>query len=254
MKAAAVILAAGRGSRMKALTAQQPKCLATLAGKPLLHWQLQALRGAGIDRICVVRGYAAHCLQGDFETVENPRWAETNMLSSLLCADAFARDAFACGMERLVISYSDIVYHPSHVQNLLACRHSVGITYDAQWEDLWRLRFDDVLLDAETFRQENGLLKEIGGKPKSIDEIHGQYMGLLYCDQSGWQVFCNICAGLGSAVDKTDMTSFLRLLLAKNIAVGAVPAAGKWCEADSGSDLQRYEQALAQGAWSHDWR
>ena len=254
MKAAAVILAAGRGSRMKELTAEQPKCLTMLAGKPLLHWQLQALQTAGIDRVCVVRGYAAHRLQGDFETAENPRWAESNMLSSLLCADAFVQDAFRHDAERIVISYSDIVYHPDHVKSLLACRQSIGITYDTQWEALWGLRFEDVLSDAETFRQEDGLLKEIGGKPKSLDEIHGQYMGLLCCDTSGWQTLRKVCAELGRAVDTTDMTTFLRLLLTKNIPVAALPVVGKWCEADSGTDLQHYEQALTQGTWSHDWR
>ena len=254
MKAAAVILAAGRGSRMKELTANQPKCLAMLAGKPLLHWQLQALRAAGIGRICVVRGYAAHCLSGNFETAENPRWAETNMLSSLMCADAFSMDVFSHGVERLIISYSDIVYHPDHVQNLLACDQSIGITYDTQWAALWGLRFDNVLLDAETFRQENGLLKEIGGKPKSIDEIHGQYMGLLCCDSIGWKTICDVYADLGSAADRTDMTSFLRLLLTKNIPIGVVPVDGKWCEVDSNTDIKQYEKALIYGNWSHDWR
>ncbi len=247
MKTAAIILAAGRGSRMRELTAEQPKCLTMLAGKPLLHWQLQALRTAGIDRICVVRGYAAHCLQGDFETAENPRWAESNMLSSLLSADDFIQDVFRHGVERLVISYSDIVYHPDHVKSLLACRQSIGITYDTQWKALWSLRFEDVLSDAETFRQEDGLLQEIGSKPKSLDKIHGQYMGLLCCDASGWQTLREVCAELGRDIDKTDMTTFLRLLLTRNIPVAAVPVVGKWCEADSGTDLQHYEQALAQG-------
>ncbi|CAI8963666.1 hypothetical protein EMIT051CA3_50412 [Pseudomonas chlororaphis] len=46
----AVILAAGRGSRLKDLTAALPKPLARLAGKPLLEWQLQALENAGSTR------------------------------------------------------------------------------------------------------------------------------------------------------------------------------------------------------------
>ncbi|MBD5558626.1 MAG: phosphocholine cytidylyltransferase family protein [Desulfovibrio sp.] len=252
---AAVILAAGRGSRMLGLTAERPKCLVELAGRPLLHWQLGALRAAGIGRILVVRGYAAQCLEGDFATVENPRWAETNMVSSLLCAGGFAHKFFASGGERLVVSYSDIVYHPEHVCRLLAASGDIAITYDTEWEALWLLRFEDVLSDAETFRQEDGLLREIGGRPTSLAQIHGQYMGLLCFSKAGWETLEAVCAGLGpQAVDKLDMTSLLRLLLAQGAEIEAVPVAGRWCEADSGTDLKNYEAALASGHWSHDWR
>ena len=252
---AAVILAAGRGSRMLGLTAERPKCLVELAGRPLLHWQLNALRAAGIGSILVVRGYAAHCLKGDFATAENPRWAETNMVSSLLCANAFAQEFFASGGERLVVSYSDIVYHPGHVRRVLAASEDMAITYDTDWEALWKLRFEDVLSDAETFRQAGGLLREIGGKPSSMAQIHGQYMGLLCFSKAGWETLAATCAALGpTAVDKLDMTGLLRLLLAEGSAIEAVPVAGRWCEADSGTDLKNYEAALACGNWSHDWR
>lgn len=252
---AAVILAAGRGSRMRDLTAGRPKCLVELAGRPLLHWQLDALRGAGIRRILVVRGYAGHCLAGGFATAENPRWAETNMVASLLCAGAFAHEFFAHGGRRLVISYSDIVYHPDHVRRLLTATEDMAITYDTDWEALWKLRFEDPLSDAETFRQEGGLLREIGGRAASLGEIHGQYMGLLSFSRAGWERLEAACAALGTeAVDKLDMTGLLRLLLAHGAAIEAVPVAGRWCEADSGQDLTIYEDALARGAWSHDWR
>lgn len=254
MKTAGIILAAGRGSRMESLTADRPKCLVKLAGQPLLHWQLQSLQAAKLKRIILVRGYAAHCLEGNFETAENPRWAETNMLSTLLCANNYVQNAFSQGVERIIVSYSDIVYHPTHIQSLLACKHNVAITYDTLWESLWKLRFGDILLDAETFYQENGLLREIGGKPQSINEIHGQYMGLLSFNPSGWQSLLHVSAELGSAADHTDMTSFLRILLSKSIPVGAVAVTGRWCEVDNGTDLQLYEHALTLRAWSHDWR
>ena len=53
----AIILAAGRGSRMCQLTEEQPKCLTKLAGKSLLEWQQEALKATGIQEIVVVGGY-----------------------------------------------------------------------------------------------------------------------------------------------------------------------------------------------------
>lgn len=257
----AIILAAGRGSRMKEQTADRPKCLLELAGKPLLQWQLQALRGAGIADILVVRGYLAPMLTPaalpfveEFHTAENIHWESSNMLRTLLCADTFADQAFSDGAERVVVSYADIVYPAAHVRALAACPHPVAITYDMLWEPLWRLRFGDPLLDAETFKQENGLLREIGGKPHSLHDVQGQYMGLLSFTQEGWNCVRAEALRLGDKLDTTDMTGFLRGLLGKGIAVGTVPVQGRWCEADNGEDLRQYEHALAQGHWSHDWR
>ena len=53
----AIILAAGRGSRMGNLTDESPKCLVELRARPLLEWQLMAIREAGIDDIAIVNGY-----------------------------------------------------------------------------------------------------------------------------------------------------------------------------------------------------
>ena len=58
------ILAAGRGSRMKHLTDERPKCLIEFNGKPLLEWQLEAIRAAGIDEIGIITGYKREMLNG----------------------------------------------------------------------------------------------------------------------------------------------------------------------------------------------
>lgn len=253
-KTACIILAAGRGSRMGDLTAEQPKCLLYLAGRPLLHWQLDALNNAGIEQKLVVRGYAAHCLTGDFETVDNPDWANTNMLSSLLCANDFAQKFFDTGGQRLLVSYSDIVWHPDHAKKLIETSAHIAITYDRLWEKLWRLRFSDPLSDAETFIEKDGKLHEIGAKTTDPARIQGQYMGLLTFDEAGWQTLLDCANELGDKTAKTDMTTFLRFLLDKGAEIGAVPVSGGWCEADSESDIKNYEKALKNGFWNHDWR
>ena len=49
----AMILAAGRGERMRPLTNTTPKPLLTAGGKPLLAWQIEALARGGFKRIVV---------------------------------------------------------------------------------------------------------------------------------------------------------------------------------------------------------
>lgn len=253
-KIAGVILAAGRGSRMKNLTANRPKCLLPLAGKPLLRWQLDAMGEIGIKKILVVSGYAGDCINGEFEKIENPRWRDTNMLSSLLCARDFAEKFFSRGGERLLISYSDIVWRSDHAAKLLRSNAPVAVAYDTLWENLWRLRFDDPLADAETFRGRGGFLVEIGGKTNDISEIQGQYMGLLSFSAEGWKILERQAKDLGAKADKTDMTAFLQILLARGTPIGIVPVSGGWCECDNAEDIDKYETAMASGHWSHDWR
>lgn len=53
----AVILSAGKGSRLLPLTAERPKCLIELNGRSLLEWQLDALRWAGVAEVVVVTGF-----------------------------------------------------------------------------------------------------------------------------------------------------------------------------------------------------
>ena len=52
-KAGAIILAAGRGMRMRPLTDATPKPLLEVGGKPLIEWHLQALAAAGVERVVV---------------------------------------------------------------------------------------------------------------------------------------------------------------------------------------------------------
>lgn len=236
----AIILAAGRGSRMKDLTEERPKCLVELRGKALLDWQLEALRAAGIAEIAIVTGYKRELL-ADRGLVEfhNPRWAETNMVSSLACAEAWLLT------EPCIVSYSDIFYSPAAVQSLMACPASLAVTYDPNWLELWTQRFGDPLLDAETLRLTPAhTLAEIGNKPKSVDEVQGQYMGLLRFTPKGWAEVMRIRAGLPPALaDRMHMTGTLqRVIEAGRVPVAAQPYVGEWGEVDSEEDLAAYRQ------------
>lgn len=235
----AIILAAGRGSRMKNLTDERPKCLVELRGKSLLEWQLQALRNAGIDDIAIVTGYKRDMFsQWKLTEFHNQRWAETNMVSSLACAEEWLK------AEPCIVSYSDIFYGAAAVTSLMSCDASLAVTYDPQWLKLWEKRFGDPLLDAETFRlNDNGCLTEIGNKPNAVDEVQGQYMGLLRFTPEGWNEVMQIRNRLTSIeCDKMHMTGTLqRVIEAGRVAIVAVPYLGEWGEVDSAEDLSVYQ-------------
>ncbi len=249
-KVLAVILAAGRGSRMKGFTDDRPKCLLELSGKRLLDWQVESLKRAGLDKILVVRGYLAESIQGDFATTENSRWSETNMVSSLLCAFKQIEDS------SVIVSYSDIVYKHEHLEKLIKDQGDICITYDTNWEDLWSLRNENPLDDAETFKQKDGVLLEIGQKAKSIDEIEGQYMGLLKFSPKGQEIVKKYIETIEPAkADKLDMTSLLQALLKEGATINTVAVDAGWCECDTQGDILIYEEQMKKNPhWPHDWR
>lgn len=238
----AIILAAGRGSRMKNLTDERPKCLVELRGKALLDWQLDALCAAGIHEIAIVTGYKREALvKRDLVVFHNARWAETNMVSSLACADEWL-EAGPC-----IVSYSDIFYDSSAVIALMESSAPLAVTYDPYWRDLWESRFGDPLLDAETFRiKADGVLAEIGNKPRTIEEVEGQYMGLLRFTPEGWREVVRVRAGLSQVEhDKMHMTGTLeKIIEAGRLPISAVPYTGEWGEVDSTEDLRLFEQKL----------
>ena len=236
----AIILAAGRGSRMKNLTDERPKCFIELNGKKLIESQLEAIRAAGIHEIAVVTGYKSEMLT-HFGLTEfhNPRWAETNMVSSLACADTWLRES-PC-----IVSYSDIFYDSEAVILLMKSTSPLAVTYDPSWLSLWEKRFGDPLLDAETFcMDDKGFLTEIGQKPKLVDEIEGQYMGLLRFSPEGWREIKSIRNEIIlEESDKMHMTGTLqRVIDANNLSISAIPYYGEWGEIDSAQDLSVYQK------------
>src|SRR5580698_2033629 len=212
----ALILAAGRGSRMGPLGDVRPKCLVELDGRPLLDRQLAALRAGGARDIGIVRGYRKEMLADPaLSYFDNDRWSETNMVMSLACAAEWLRSG------PVIVSYADIFYRGDLIRGLAGAPGSLVITYDRRWRELWTRRFADPLSDAETFRLDGtGKLLEIGGKTANIDDIQGQYMGLLKFTPPAWSAVEQLLSSLEPAIrDRLDMTGMIRRLLAG----GALP-------------------------------
>lgn len=110
----ALILAAGRGSRLATAT---PKCLVEVGGRPLLLHQLDALRRAGVDDVTVVVGHRHERVRSaagrGVRFVLNERYAETNSLFSFWLAREAAGDD-------LLVLNCDVLFPDQVLARLLA--------------------------------------------------------------------------------------------------------------------------------------
>jgi len=241
----AVILAAGRGSRMGHLGDDRPKCFVELEGRKLIERQVAALRRGGVGEIGLVRGYRGEMI--DFPGLSyfaNDRWAETNMVISLAAAAPLLRSG------PVIVSYADIFYRSELVRGLANAPGQLVISYDRAWRRLWTRRFADPLSDAETFRIDaEGQLLEIGGKTTRIEDIEGQYMGLLKLTPTAWRAVEALLGNLDAPTrDRLDMTGLLRGLLArKMLPIGTFGTYGQWGEIDSSADLALYKNMVREG-------
>ena len=235
----AIILAAGGGTRLRPYTLDRPKCLVEVDGRSLLDRQLAVLRAEGIQRVVLIGGYREEMLRrDDTESRVNPRYAETNMVWTLFCAeDALEGDILLC--------YGDIVYSREVLQALLRSKADIAVTIDLDWEAYWRARNEDPLDDAETLKlAEDGRILEIGQKPKSLAEIEGQYMGLMKFTAQGMQLLIKTfhdAKGAGSLrgkpLEKAYMTDMLQAMIDLGYRLESVPVRGGWVEVDTVSDL-----------------
>jgi len=80
----AMVLAAGRGERMRPLTNRLPKPLVAVAGKPLLDHVLDRLTAAGIDRVVVNVHYLADLIERHLAGRQTPRIAISDEREKLL--------------------------------------------------------------------------------------------------------------------------------------------------------------------------
>ena len=237
-----IILAAGRGSRLGDLTAGKPKGMTEFNSRPLLNWQIDAMRGADIDDIWLITGYCAESIKAlGLPTLHNPEWAASNMVASLLCAEEL--------IDRpTIVSYSDIIYSATLVRQLMSSTHELTIAYDAEWLSLWQSRFSEPLLDAESFHiNDQGQVLDIGRKVSTLSEIQGQYMGLIKLTPTALQWIKEIISAEPELRTRLDMTQLLSRLIENGKPVHGLRTEANWCEIDSPEDLILAHELLRTG-------
>lgn len=247
----AIILAAGRGSRLHPYTENSPKCLTELGGMSLIDRQLATLRGAGIDDIVLATGYLDGMLRlPGTRQVNNPDWETTNMVESLFCAEAEFGDD-------LIVSYGDIVYQPHVLEALLSATDEISVVVDRGWRAYWEQRFADPLSDAESLIiDDDGAITDIGNPVTDIDTIQAQYIGLMRFRGGGVSDLRKTRKALGAIprpwldkrpVTKAYMTDLLMEMILLGIRIQGVPVDGGWLEIDTVEDYRMVTAMISDG-------
>ncbi|OHD90771.1 MAG: hypothetical protein A2W83_06110, partial [Sulfuricurvum sp. RIFCSPLOWO2_12_43_5] len=213
-------------------------------GKSIITTILETMHNCGIEDIAIVGGYKIDVLKEYLkdQTIvffENKEYEKTNMVSTFFCAEEWMDDD-------LIISYADIMYTDSLLQKVLSEPSPISTSVDLEWLELWKCRMDNPLADAETMKLDDfGNIVELGKKPKSYDEIHGQYMGLIKIKKELIGEIVEFYATLsrdamydGKSFTQMYMTSFLQMIIDHIMPIKAVLVHGGWIEIDCVQDME----------------
>ncbi len=167
----AIILAAGRATRMHSLSDKSPKCLLKINGQTILEHQIQNLNACGIKEIVVVVGHFADKIKSSFTNrlryIHNPKYLETNNLFSLLSAKEELLDGF-------IYLHSDIIFNYKILESLLDCRKDICLMVELRQ-----------CIEEEMRVIIKGELIEKVDKAISIEQASGEFIGMAKFSSKG---------------------------------------------------------------------
>ncbi|MGQ0592164.1 MAG: phosphocholine cytidylyltransferase family protein [Gammaproteobacteria bacterium] len=221
----AVILAAGRGSRLKTAIDNGPKCLANVGGRPLIDHQLFLLAQAGIRRVAVVTGYGARAVRaavGDRAGfIHNRAWAKTNSLYSLqLCRE------WVTGS--LVVMNCDVLPHPGVLRRLLECPGNAFAYDSSSGTENEHMKVE---LEGEYL---NAISKQL-----VCERCQGENVGILYFEKRAARLLFREAEALLGAGGKRMWVAAAVQEVARYVPLRAIDVADLcWIEIDFPQDLQ----------------
>lgn len=103
-----IFLAAGFGSRLRPATINVPKPMVRVKGTPIICSAIDAALQAGIEEICIVRGYLGECFQQLLEKypqvrlIDNPDYETANNVSSAMQVRHMMQNAYVMEADLLI--------------------------------------------------------------------------------------------------------------------------------------------------------
>jgi choline kinase len=250
----AIIIGAGRGSRLMPTTADSPKCFAEIGGRRILDWAVDAFRANGVDKIAFIGGYQIEKVRAnysDFDFRHNDRWEQNNILASLFYAEDLMDEPFIC-------SYSDILFRPSVIAGLMANDDEMALSVDVAWLDRYGTRTEHPSDDAEKVTVENGSITRIDRQiPES--QAYGEFTGIAKFSRTGAarlrdhyhrcrQQYGDRAFRDGRTLGKAYLIQLLQEMVEQGEKFAHVDAPGGYIEIDTQQDFDFARRTWTAGA------
>ena len=219
----AVLLAAGKGTRMRELTNDLPKPMIGVRGKPILQHIVEGLRGAGITRVQIIVGYRAEVVREYFgnglefgidieyatQVVQDGTGRVVALAENFVSHDPF------------VLSYGDIIIAPTNYRRLV----ELG---DAEAFVTVKHNPADVAKGGAVFVNERFEMIDLREKPQPGEPTSPWYNAGVYTFRSS--IFKYIAELQKSPRGEYELTDAIRALAQGGKTVRALELTGEWAD------------------------
>jgi dTDP-glucose pyrophosphorylase len=233
----AVILAAGRGTRMRELTNDVPKPMIKVRGKPVLEHIVQGLRDAGVCRFLIIVGYHAETVLNFFGDGQRHNvaieYATQTVQDGTGRVVNLARDF--TGGSPFVLSYGDILIGQENYKRVVDLSDDVESVITVT-------RGEDVGKGGAVFVNEQMELVDLREKPKPGEPTSPWYNAGLYAFRPS--IFEFIARLKPSPRGEYELTDAVRDLAGSGRKVKVLQLTGEWADVRDPEILAKLNQPL----------
>jgi len=231
----AVLLAAGRGTRMRELTTDLPKPMIEVRSKPILQHMVEGLREADVRQFLIIVGYRADAVQNFFG--DGSRYNIEIQYATQVVQDGTGRVVdlarnFA-GDSPFVLNYGDILVDPANYERLLDLPDDVEAIISVK-------RGEDVSKGGAVFVNDQMELVDLREKPEPGEPTSPWYNAGLYAFRPS--IFDFTAKLKPSPRSEYELTDAVRDLARSGKKVQALELAGAWADVRDPEILAKLNQ------------
>ena len=232
-----IVLASGKGSRLKEKTSKKPKCLVEVNGRTIIDYMSELIEK---KNTLIVTGYKSNLLKrkfGDNKTFYNKDYLSTNMVHSLFSVYKKIR-------KDVIVVYSDIIFDTKIIDQLEGINFTT-MPVKNDWLSIWkkRMTLNEISKDAEDLKIKKNKIISIGNKIINKNYPKYQFMGIVKIKLNDYKKLYKFYNKINNK--KIDFTSFLDLAIKNNrLNIRAYPTNKFWLEIDNNKDLSVAKKLL----------
>jgi UDP-N-acetylglucosamine diphosphorylase / glucose-1-phosphate thymidylyltransferase / UDP-N-acetylgalactosamine diphosphorylase / glucosamine-1-phosphate N-acetyltransferase / galactosamine-1-phosphate N-acetyltransferase len=219
----AVLLAAGRGTRMRELTQEIPKPMLRVRGKPVLQHIIEGLRDAGVSDFLIIVGWHAEVVRNFFSDGSTLgariEYATQVVQDGTGKVVELAREF--TGPDPFVLSYGDILVAPENYPRICAALEGAKAVVSVK-------RNEDVSQGGAVFVNEKFELIDLREKPKPGEPTSPWYNAGIYAFRP--VIFDYIAKLERSPRGEFELTDAVRNLASAGNKVQVLELAGDWVD------------------------
>jgi dTDP-glucose pyrophosphorylase len=219
----AVLLAAGRGTRMRELTSDLPKPMLQVRGKPILQHIIEGMKVAGVVEFLVVVGWRADVVREFFR--DGAQLGVSVSYETQVVQDGTGKVVELalefCGADSFLLSYGDILLDPVNYPRLTSMPPDTEAILTVKWTD-------DVSKGGAVFVNEQFELVDLREKPKAGEPTSPWYNAGVYAFRPS--IFEYTARLQRSPRGEVELTDAIRDLALSGRKVQALELTGDWAD------------------------